>query len=104
MASSSHNTFDQDDESFDQYFDQYFDDYFDQTLENLANNYGDQEVKRKRRKKRVHIVRNREEGDQRLWNDYFSENPTYPENLFRRRFRMNKSLFMRIFDRISNEV
>ena len=50
MASSSHNTFDQDDESFDQYFDQYFDDYFDQTLENLANNYGDQEVERKRRK------------------------------------------------------
>ena len=104
MASSSHNTFDQDDESFDQYFDQYFDDYFDQTLEKLANNYGDQEVERKRRKKRVHIVRNREEGDQRLWNDYFSENPTYPENLFRRRFRMNKSLFMRIFDRLSNEV
>ena len=104
MASSSHNTFDQDDESFDQYFDQYFDDYFDQTLENLANNYGDQEVEGKRRKKRVHIERNLEEGDQRLWNDYFSENPTYPENLFRRRFRMNKSLFMRIVDRLSNEV
>ncbi|XP_048618668.1 uncharacterized protein LOC111208289 isoform X1 [Brassica napus] len=104
MASSSHNTFDQDDESFDQYFDQYFDDYFDQTLENLANNYGDQEVERRRRKKWVHIERNWEEGDQRLWNDYFSENPTYPENLFRRRFRMNKSLFMRIVDRLSNEV
>jgi len=104
MASSSHNTFDQDDESFDQYFDQYFDDYFDQTLENLANNYGDQEIERKRRKKRVYIERNREEGDQRLWNDYFSDTPTYPENFFRRRFRMNKPLFMRIVDRLSNDV
>ncbi|XP_033133217.1 uncharacterized protein LOC108870213 [Brassica rapa] len=104
MASSSHNTFEQDDESFDQYFNQYIDDYFDQTLENLANNNGDQEVERRTRKKRVHIERNREEGDKRLWNDYFSENPTYPENLFRRRFRMNKPLFLRIVDRLSNEV
>ena len=40
--------------------------------------------KEKKEKKRVHIERNREEGDVRLWNDYFSETPTYPENLFRR--------------------
>ncbi|CAN7123921.1 unnamed protein product [Brassica rapa subsp. narinosa] len=40
----------------------------------------------------------------RLWNDYFSETPTYPENLFRRRFRMNKPLFIHIVDRLSNEV
>ncbi|GMP47197.1 hypothetical protein CsSME_00015064 [Camellia sinensis var. sinensis] len=35
-----------------------------------------------------HIVRDRrrEEGHAQLWNDYFSENPTYEENLFRRRF------------------
>uniref|UniRef100_A0A0D3AV18 DDE Tnp4 domain-containing protein n=1 Tax=Brassica oleracea var. oleracea TaxID=109376 RepID=A0A0D3AV18_BRAOL len=39
-----------------------------------------------------------------LWNDYFSKTPTYPQNLFRRRFRMNKPLFMRIVDRLSNEV
>ena len=101
MASSSHNTFERvDDESFDDYFDQ----YFDQTMENLAINYGDQEVEINRRKKRVHIERKREEGDLRLWNDYFSETPTYPDNLFRRRFRVNKSLFMRIVDRLSNEV
>ena len=94
MASSSHNTFEKDDESFDQYLNQNIDDYFDQTLENLANNNGDQEVERRTRKKRVHIERNREEGDKRLWNDYFSETPTYPENLFRRRFRMNKPLLI----------
>uniref|UniRef100_A0A0D3BTZ2 DDE Tnp4 domain-containing protein n=1 Tax=Brassica oleracea var. oleracea TaxID=109376 RepID=A0A0D3BTZ2_BRAOL len=60
--------------------------------------------RRKKRKKRVYIERNREEGDLRLWNDYFSETPTYPDNLFRRRFRMNKPLFMHIVDRLSNEV
>uniref|UniRef100_A0A0D2ZR47 Myb-like domain-containing protein n=1 Tax=Brassica oleracea var. oleracea TaxID=109376 RepID=A0A0D2ZR47_BRAOL len=32
------------------------------------------------------------------------DTPTYPENLFRRRFRMNKRLFMHIVDRLSNEV
>uniref|UniRef100_A0A0D3D0J5 DDE Tnp4 domain-containing protein n=1 Tax=Brassica oleracea var. oleracea TaxID=109376 RepID=A0A0D3D0J5_BRAOL len=40
----------------------------------------------------------------RLWTDYFSDSPTYSENLFRRRFRMNKQLFMKIVDRLSNEV
>uniref|UniRef100_A0A0D3CHK0 DDE Tnp4 domain-containing protein n=1 Tax=Brassica oleracea var. oleracea TaxID=109376 RepID=A0A0D3CHK0_BRAOL len=60
--------------------------------------------KGKEGKKRVYIERNHEEGDLRLWNDYFSETPTYPENLFRRRFRMNKPLFMHIVDRLSNKV
>uniref|UniRef100_A0A0D3BAP1 Myb-like domain-containing protein n=1 Tax=Brassica oleracea var. oleracea TaxID=109376 RepID=A0A0D3BAP1_BRAOL len=32
------------------------------------------------------------------------DTPTYPENLYRRRFRMNKRLFMHIVDRLSNEV
>ncbi|XP_013723589.1 putative nuclease HARBI1 [Brassica napus] len=61
-------------------------------------------IKKKKRKKRIYIERNREEGNVRLWNDYFSDTPTYPENLFRRRFRMNKPLFMHIVDRLSNEV
>uniref|UniRef100_A0A0D3BI12 DDE Tnp4 domain-containing protein n=1 Tax=Brassica oleracea var. oleracea TaxID=109376 RepID=A0A0D3BI12_BRAOL len=59
---------------------------------------------KKKRKKRVHIERNREEDDVHLWEDYFSETPTYPKNLFRRRFRMNKPLFMRIVDQLSIEV
>ena len=105
MASSSHNTFDESiDEGFDQYFDQFFDQQFDQTMENLINANGDQEDARNKRKKRAFIERNREEGNLRLWNDYFSDTPTYPENLFRRRFRMNKRLFMHIVDRFSNEV
>ena len=81
MASSSHNDFE---DSLDDTFDQYFDQYFDQTFENLVNAHGDQENERKTRKKRIFIERNREEGHLRLWNDYFSDTQTYPENVFRR--------------------
>ncbi|XP_057419272.1 uncharacterized protein LOC130713523 [Lotus japonicus] len=42
------------------------------------------------------IERDREAGNERLWNDYFSENPVYTEELFRRRFRMRKHVFLRI--------
>ena len=100
MSSSSHNNYDE----FDQFFDQYFDQRFDQTFENLIIAHGGQEEERPERKKRVYIERNREAGHLRLWNDYFSDTPTYPENFFRRRFRMNKRLFMHIVDRLSNEV
>jgi len=48
--------------------------------------------------KRKHIKRPREEAHQKLVNDYFSENPLYPSNIFRRRFRMSKPLFQRIVD------
>ena len=61
MASSSHNTFEGVDD-----FDQYFDQYFDQTFKDLCINHDDQEDTRKKRKKRVHIERNREEGNVRL--------------------------------------
>ncbi|XP_028075412.1 putative nuclease HARBI1 [Camellia sinensis] len=49
-----------------------------------------------------HIVRDRkrEEGHAQLWNDYFSKNPTYEENLFRRRFRMRRSLYLQIVDAV----
>ena len=97
MASASHYTSEgSDDENFDQ--------YFEKTFENFTIDYGNQEEERRKRKKRVYIERNREACHVRLWNDYFSETPTYPDNLFRRRFRMNKPLFMRIVDRLSNEV
>ena len=39
-----------------------------------------------------------------LWNDYFIEDATYPSHMFRRHFRMNKPLFMRIVDRLSAEI
>ena len=42
------------------------------------------------------IFRNQVEGHEKLYRDYFAKSPTYPPNLFRRRFRMNRSLFVRI--------
>ncbi|KAL6580257.1 hypothetical protein OROMI_008281 [Orobanche minor] len=45
--------------------------------------------------------RNREEGHARLYHDYFSDTPTYPEESFRRRFRMRRSLFLRIQEAVT---
>ena len=73
MASSSENNFE---DSLDDYFNQ----YFNQAFETLSMRH--QEEGRKQRKKRAYIERHREEGHIRLWNDYFSETPTYPENFF----------------------
>ncbi|XP_020271677.1 uncharacterized protein LOC109846848 [Asparagus officinalis] len=42
------------------------------------------------------IQRNRAEGHERLFHDYFSESLVYPAKLFRRRFRIHRPLFFRI--------
>ncbi|XP_013617753.1 PREDICTED: uncharacterized protein LOC106324307 [Brassica oleracea var. oleracea] len=75
---------------------------FDDVFEDIYNNIVEAQTKKQR--KRAYIERNREEGHTRLWNDYFSEDPTFPAHLFRRRFRMNKELFMRIVHRLSENV
>ena len=54
--------------------------------------------------RRAYFERYRKQGHNQLWNDYFKENPTYPPEMFRRRFRMNKPLFLRIVEHISKEV
>ncbi|CAM8982022.1 unnamed protein product [Rhodiola kirilowii] len=51
--------------------------------------------------KRV-IDRDREAGHERLENDYFSPNPVYPAETFRRRYRMGKHVFLRIVDALSH--
>ncbi|XP_057812312.1 uncharacterized protein LOC131026456 [Salvia miltiorrhiza] len=48
------------------------------------------------------IHRDREAAAHRLFNDYFFENPTFNEGMFRRRFRMSRSLFLRIVDAVKN--
>ena len=48
------------------------------------------------RKHRRYIRRNHLAGNERLYLDYFAELPIYPPNLYRRRFRMSRSLFLRI--------
>ncbi|XP_013594700.1 PREDICTED: uncharacterized protein LOC106302825 [Brassica oleracea var. oleracea] len=75
---------------------------FDDIFEDIYNNIVEAQTKKQR--KRAYIERNHEEGHNRLWNDYFSEDPTFPAHLFRRRFRMNKELFMRIVHRLSEDV
>ncbi|KAL5570233.1 hypothetical protein UlMin_026808 [Ulmus minor] len=42
------------------------------------------------------IQRDRVQGNDRLYRDYFSDTPTFGPRLFRRRFRMNRPLFFRI--------
>jgi hypothetical protein len=63
------------------------------TVQELANEAADH-----RSNPRRHIKRPREEAHEQLVNDYFSENPIYPSNIFRRRFRMSRPLFQRIVD------
>ncbi|XP_021769830.1 uncharacterized protein LOC110734076 [Chenopodium quinoa] len=45
---------------------------------------------------RTLFERDHEDGHNRLWNDYFTDPPVFPPNLFRRRFRMRKHVFLRI--------
>ncbi|XP_074351568.1 uncharacterized protein LOC141690688 [Apium graveolens] len=47
------------------------------------------------------LDRNREEGHDRLYRDYFSTTTTYTETQFRRRFRMRRSLFLRIEEAVT---
>ncbi|XP_024004924.1 putative nuclease HARBI1 [Eutrema salsugineum] len=105
MASSSNIPNDDSSEpNFENFFKEKFSQYFQQTYENMWTQYGEEQETSKPKQKRAYVERDREEGHNRLWNDYFSDIPTYPENFFRRRFRMNKSLFIRIVDKLSNEV
>uniref|UniRef100_A0A0D3A8F5 DDE Tnp4 domain-containing protein n=1 Tax=Brassica oleracea var. oleracea TaxID=109376 RepID=A0A0D3A8F5_BRAOL len=78
-------------EAFDEMFDQEIDSTFDSIVDVQAN----------KPRRRAYIERDREQGHNILWNDYFRENPTYPPQMFRRRFRMNKPLFLRIVDHLT---
>jgi hypothetical protein len=51
---------------------------------------------------RRYIPRNREAGHDDLVANYFSANPIYTDEMFRRRFRMNKPLFLRIVAALSD--
>ncbi|XP_029128773.1 uncharacterized protein LOC114914883 [Cajanus cajan] len=55
-----------------------------------------------RRKKRLMIDRCREEGNNRLFNDYFSENSVYTDTQFRRRFQMQRHVFLRIVEALGH--
>lgn len=50
---------------------------------------------------RRYIRRNREEAHKQLVADYFTEIPNYTDAMFRRRFRMRRSVFLRIVSALS---
>ncbi|XP_042404845.1 uncharacterized protein LOC121995074 [Zingiber officinale] len=53
-------------------------------------------------RRRRFVQRNREAGHERLVNDYFSITPVYHDEIFRRRFRMRKELFLHIVNALEN--
>ena len=55
-----------------------------------------------RRGKRPNIARRKIEGHEFLMRDYFVEDPVYDARMFRQRFRMSKSLFLRILESVQN--
>ncbi|XP_019091129.1 PREDICTED: uncharacterized protein LOC109128730, partial [Camelina sativa] len=97
MASSSknfHYHYDPNNDSINPFFQEQFNNQFEAAEEAIPVE----------KNTHIYIDRQREDGHERFWNDYFSDNPTYMERQFRRRFRMNKSLFLRIVNRLSEEV
>ncbi|XP_073136908.1 uncharacterized protein [Henckelia pumila] len=52
--------------------------------------------------RRRYFNRERESGHDRLFHDYFSDEPVYPDDIFRWRFRMRRELFLRIVNALQN--
>ncbi|XP_010490462.1 PREDICTED: uncharacterized protein LOC104768235 [Camelina sativa] len=88
----------------DDEYDEFFDEHFGNLFQDCLDDYGNDQQPTTSRRPRAYIDRQHEEGHIQLWNDYFSENATFSTSSFRRRFRMNKSLFIRIVEALSNEV
>ncbi|XP_042942724.1 uncharacterized protein LOC122276897 [Carya illinoinensis] len=63
---------------------------------------GQSSRQRGNRHPRKFIRRDHAQGYERLFRDYFAENPIYHSNLFRRRFRMSRFLFLRILNEVES--
>ncbi|XP_040995207.1 uncharacterized protein LOC121241496 [Juglans microcarpa x Juglans regia] len=74
----------------------------DDELDAVINAEADGESSRHcgNRQRRKFIRRDHIQGHERIFRDYFAENPVYPSNLFRRRFRMSHALFLCILNEI----
>jgi hypothetical protein len=46
------------------------------------------------------VNRNRKEGELRLYNDYFAENPKFTESQFQRRFRISRRVFFLVCESV----
>ncbi|WZZ61473.1 hypothetical protein YC2023_061580 [Brassica napus] len=78
-------------ERLEEILEEYTEDIFNEIVE-------DQTIPQRRR---TYRERHHEGGHARLWNDYFSEAVTFSSDQFRRRFRMNKKLFLRLVHSLS---
>ncbi|XP_057774843.1 uncharacterized protein LOC130993823 [Salvia miltiorrhiza] len=58
---------------------------------------------RRVKRPRSYVYRDREDAHLHLMQDYFDDNPTYGLTLFRRRFQMQKELFLRIVEAVQGE-
>ncbi|XP_002893144.2 uncharacterized protein LOC9329205 [Arabidopsis lyrata subsp. lyrata] len=74
---------------------------FETCFEDGLENFSRRVAGKKKKKRAANIERDHEEGNIRLWNDYFSDDPVYHDRMFRRRFRMTKPLFLRIVQSLS---
>ena len=86
-------------DSSDSDLDELLDDDMEQMVVLVAaKELTDRQKKRRRGSKvgRLCIPRNHKLGNDMLMRDYFAEVPTYPPHLFRRRYRMRRSLFNKI--------
>ena len=66
------------------------------TLETLLAAYDAIDDTASSTESREYVTRFREEALRTLMNDYFVERPKFNDERFRERFRMNKSLFLRV--------
>lgn len=57
-------------------------------------------TRRRVRRRRKFVDRDREAAADRLYRDYFSERPMYHPDMFRTRYRMRRSLFLKIVERL----
>ncbi|XP_071705160.1 uncharacterized protein [Rutidosis leptorrhynchoides] len=71
-------------------------------LDHLDELDDEEEVEPIPRAPRRYLYRDREGRAKALWNDYFSDNCTFPDDYFRRRYRISKPLFLRICQGIMN--
>ncbi|XP_057771599.1 uncharacterized protein LOC130991386 [Salvia miltiorrhiza] len=76
---------------------------FNQIVQDIGD--PDEEPRRRRQSvaKKAYIRPDHEADALRLHADYFDENPVYPDNIFRRQFRMRRALFLRIVNAVTSD-
>ena len=75
----------------------------DQLIEDIAiwpTTLPSQPTTQTARAKRRYIERKREEGHDIIFEQYFAEDPIYPPDIFRTRYRMRKPLFEKIMNKL----